>query len=92
MCTHRPTKTHTPLSAPTLQRNAKVQSVHLPDLPITSACFSADGTEVIASGRRPFFYVYDLKSSAIHKVPHLQGRWVGRWVVEQGDGRAAGKP
>eukprot|EP00743_Colponemidia_sp_Colp-15_P006032 GILK01006482.1.p1 GENE.GILK01006482.1~~GILK01006482.1.p1 ORF type:complete len:523 (+),score=94.01 GILK01006482.1:41-1570(+) len=56
------------------KRNAKVQSVFLPDMPILSASFTADGSEIIASGRRKAFYVYDLVRGSVSKVTGLAGR------------------
>ena len=56
------------------RRNAKVQSVFLPDLPVHTAHFNTRQEEVILSGRRPFFYVYDLARSAVRKVPRIMGR------------------
>jgi U3 small nucleolar RNA-associated protein 18 len=55
------------------KENAKIQSVFIKELPIHSADFSADGTQIYMSGRRPFFYVYDMQSGAIDKVHRLQG-------------------
>lgn len=54
--------------------NRLLQSVHFPTLPIYSAAFSNGGAEIILSGRRKFFYVYDLQSGSIRKVDEIQGR------------------
>eukprot|EP00040_Diaphanoeca_grandis_P010789 m.55281 g.55281 ORF g.55281 m.55281 type:complete len:524 (-) comp22045_c0_seq2:444-2015(-) len=54
--------------------NRLLQSVHFQDLPIYSAAFTRGGSEIILSGRRKFFYVYDLQSGSIKKVDELQGR------------------
>lgn len=54
--------------------NRLLQSVHFPDLPIYSAQFTRGGTEIVLSGRRKFFYVYDLQSGSIRKVDEIQGR------------------
>ena len=78
------------------RRNAKVQSVFLPDLPIHCAAFNGGTEEVWLSGRRPFFYVYDLGGAAVRKVPRIMGRDEkslekflispdGRWVVFYGN-------
>ncbi|KAI8834501.1 WD40-repeat-containing domain protein [Chytridium lagenaria] len=40
--------------------NPKVQGVYFKDLPILSADFTPDGRQVIVSGRRKHFYVYDI--------------------------------
>lgn len=59
------------------KENAKIQSVFIKELPIQSADFSADGTRIYMSGRRPFYYVYDMQSGAIDKVHRLQGMSAG---------------
>lgn len=56
------------------KRNPKVASVMFPDLPIASAGWSHDGNEVFVSGRRPFFYSYDVAGGAATRVPRLLGR------------------
>lgn len=45
-----------------------------PDLPIHTAEFTPDGTEVILTGRRKFFYVYNLVQSRVDKVNYVIGR------------------
>lgn len=56
------------------KKNPRVSSVLLPDLPITSACWNGDGSEVIATGRRSFFYTYDVAAGTAHRIPRLMGR------------------
>jgi U3 small nucleolar RNA-associated protein 18 len=56
------------------RKNVCVSTVLVRDLPITSAAWSGDGGEVIATGRRPFFYTYDVGGGALHRVPRLLGR------------------
>lgn len=56
------------------KRNPKVASVMFPDLPIASAGWSHDGNEVFVSGRRPFFYSYDVAGGAATRIPRLIGR------------------
>eukprot|EP00124_Ichthyophonus_hoferi_P004199 Ihof_evm1s436 gene=Ihof_evmTU1s436 len=56
------------------KENAKIQSIHIQNMPILSCQFSADGSQVFAAGRRPFFYVYDMQKGAVEKVHKLQGR------------------
>lgn len=51
--------------------NAKVQSLHLADMPISNACFTPGGTEIILAGRRRFFYTYDLERGQCVKVPEI---------------------
>lgn len=54
--------------------NQKVQSIIIKDMPIYKARFTHDGSEVILSGRRKFFYSYDLEAGVISKVPGIRGR------------------
>ena len=54
--------------------NEKIQSVCFEDLPISMAKFTADGKEIIVSGKRQYFYVFDLEKASIEKVHGLHGR------------------
>lgn len=54
-------------------RNPLVQGVMLEDLPVRCADFLG-ASEVIATGRRPYFYSYDLVKGAVSKVPYIRGR------------------
>ncbi|KAI7990948.1 hypothetical protein LOK49_LG12G01363 [Camellia lanceoleosa] len=56
------------------KRNTKIQSIFLADCPIQKACFLPDGTQVIASGRRKFFYSFDLVKATVDKIGPLIGR------------------
>jgi U3 small nucleolar RNA-associated protein 18 len=53
------------------KRNSKVQGIHLQDLPITSAHFTGGGSEVVLTGRRAFFYQFDLGSGEAVRVDTL---------------------
>jgi U3 small nucleolar RNA-associated protein 18 len=55
------------------KRNAKVASVHFPDLPIASAGWTADGSEVVVTGRRSFFYAYNVDAGAAHRIARIPG-------------------
>lgn len=55
------------------KNNPKAQSIMFDDMPIYSAEFTADGTEVIVTGRRNFFYVYNLVQSRIDKISNIIG-------------------
>lgn len=55
-------------------RNDLVQSLFLADLPVLSARFVAGGTQVVASGRRPFFYVANLAAQRVERIKGLHGR------------------
>ncbi|KAJ5079758.1 u3 small nucleolar RNA-associated protein [Anaeramoeba ignava] len=52
--------------------NEKLQTVHLPKYPIISCAFSGD-TQVVCSGKRSWFFTYDLVSESIEKIPFISG-------------------
>jgi U3 small nucleolar RNA-associated protein 18 len=54
--------------------NPRVQSVFLEDMPVRQAAFAAGGAQVLAAGRRRFFYVLDLESAKVERVAGLFGR------------------
>lgn len=54
--------------------NPRVQSVYIPDLPITQAAFTPDGTSVLCAGNRKFFYTYDIAAGKVDKTPWITGR------------------
>ena len=57
--------------------NPKTSSVFFDDLPIHKATFSNNGMRdatVLLSGRRKYFYVYDLHKGAVERVAPLIGR------------------
>ena len=56
------------------KHNTKIQSIFIEDGPICKASFLPDGSEVIISGRRKFFYSFDLVKAAINKIGPLMGR------------------
>jgi U3 small nucleolar RNA-associated protein 18 len=56
------------------ENNPKAQGVFLNDLPIFHAAFSPDGSQIIASGRRKYFYTFDLNQGTAYKVPGIKGR------------------
>ncbi|XP_057439566.1 U3 small nucleolar RNA-associated protein 18 homolog [Lotus japonicus] len=56
------------------KRNAKIQSIFLEDCPIRKASFLPDGSQVILSGRRKFFYSFDLVKGSFDKIGPLVGR------------------
>ncbi|TKY84990.1 hypothetical protein EX895_006070 [Sporisorium graminicola] len=45
--------------------NPLVQTVHVPDLPITHASFHPSGSSALISGKRPFLYAYDLQAGRV---------------------------
>ena len=48
--------------------NEKIQTVFFKDLPIETARFTPDGSEVILAGRRKFFYSYNVLRGKVTKV------------------------
>ncbi|EDQ92370.1 uncharacterized protein MONBRDRAFT_13410, partial [Monosiga brevicollis MX1] len=56
------------------KKNALLQSTFLKDMPIMSAGFTPQGNKIFLSGRRPFFYSFDLERTAVERIPRLQGR------------------
>ncbi|KAJ3381741.1 U3 snoRNP protein [Entophlyctis sp. JEL0112] len=54
--------------------NPKLQSVFFKDMPIHSAGFSADGRQVVVTGRRKFFYVYDVEAGQAERIAAIRGR------------------
>eukprot|EP00658_Telonema_sp_P-2_P009309 TRINITY_DN13491_c0_g1_i1.p1 TRINITY_DN13491_c0_g1~~TRINITY_DN13491_c0_g1_i1.p1 ORF type:complete len:446 (-),score=131.39 TRINITY_DN13491_c0_g1_i1:3-1244(-) len=56
------------------QTNTKLQSVFLEDMPIRRAAFIPQTNSVLLTGRRPFYYVYDMGTG---KTQRLQGFSIG---------------
>lgn len=56
------------------RRNTKIQSLFLDDCPVRKASFLPDGSQVIISGRRKFFYSFDLVKAKVDKIGPLVGR------------------
>ncbi|CAA7031444.1 unnamed protein product [Microthlaspi erraticum] len=56
------------------KRNTKIQSIFLEDCPIRKAAFLPNGSQVIVSGRRKFFYSFDLEKAQFDKIGPLVGR------------------
>ncbi|KAK8456114.1 hypothetical protein SEVIR_4G279600v4 [Setaria viridis] len=56
------------------KRNPKIQSIFIGDCPVLKASFLPDGSEVILSGRRKFFYSFDLVNASVSKIGPLTGR------------------
>ncbi|GFZ13575.1 transducin/WD40 repeat-like superfamily protein [Actinidia rufa] len=56
------------------KKNTKIQSIFLEDCPIRKASFLPDGSQVIVSGRRKFFYCFDLVKANVDKIGPLTGR------------------
>ncbi|KAL2342046.1 hypothetical protein Fmac_009986 [Flemingia macrophylla] len=56
------------------KRNTKIQSIFVEDLPVRKASFLPDGSQVILSGRRKFFYCFDLVKATVDRIGPLVGR------------------
>ncbi|KAK9728936.1 U3 snoRNP protein [Basidiobolus ranarum] len=54
--------------------NNKIQSVHFKDLPIHQAGFTPEGNQILLSGRRKYFYSYDVEAGQITKISGIRGR------------------
>lgn len=53
------------------ERNEKQLSVAFPDMPIRCAAFLGAGSDVVLSGRSPYFYCYDAASGSVQKIAAL---------------------
>lgn len=51
--------------------NAKVQTLFLEDMPVHKAAFTNHGAQVVATGRRPFFYIVDIERQNIERIDKL---------------------
>lgn len=62
--------------------------IAVPKLPIYKASFLPDSNTVLATGRRPFFYFYDMASGKVDFVPQILGReeksWETHFVSQDG--------
>ncbi|KAL0458262.1 UNVERIFIED_CONTAM: U3 small nucleolar RNA-associated protein 18 [Sesamum latifolium] len=56
------------------KKNDMLQSVFFEDYPIYKAAFLPEGSHAILSGRRKFFYTYDLVKDRVDKIGPLAGR------------------
>ncbi|KAJ1567133.1 U3 snoRNP protein, partial [Nowakowskiella sp. JEL0078] len=54
--------------------NPKIQSVFIKDFPISNASFTADGKEVILTGKRKHMYIYSLEAGRFDRVFGVRGR------------------
>ena len=48
-------------------------------MPIYTASFLGDSGNVVVSGRRPFFYMYDAVAGKVDLVPRIMGREEKSW-------------
>uniref|UniRef100_A0A803M0W9 U3 small nucleolar RNA-associated protein 18 homolog n=1 Tax=Chenopodium quinoa TaxID=63459 RepID=A0A803M0W9_CHEQI len=56
------------------KRNKMMDSIFIEDCPIRNASFLPDGSQVIVSGRRKFFYSVDISKGYVDKIGPLTGR------------------
>ncbi|KAK9669177.1 hypothetical protein RND81_13G113900 [Saponaria officinalis] len=56
------------------RRNKMMDVVFFEDCPIFNASFLPDGSQVIVSGRRKFFYSVDISKGSVDKIGPLTGR------------------
>ncbi|KAF9957939.1 U3 snoRNP protein [Modicella reniformis] len=54
--------------------NQLMQSIFYKDMPIYKAAFSANGNAIVASGRRKYFYTYDIEAGKVEKSQGIYGR------------------
>ena len=57
-----------------LSHSRRHPSLVVPKLPIYSASFLGDTGNVLVSGRRPFFYLYDAVAGKLDLIPRIIGR------------------
>ncbi|KAJ2273084.1 U3 snoRNP protein [Coemansia sp. RSA 355] len=56
------------------KENQKIQSIYFKDLPITSAQFIRGGHEIVASGRRGWYYAVDVEHATVTRINGVPGR------------------
>ncbi|KAK4050785.1 U3 snoRNP protein [Microbotryomycetes sp. JL201] len=49
--------------------NPLIQTLHVPELPISTAAYHPSGSSVLMTGNRPFFMLYDLQSGQVIRSP-----------------------
>ncbi|KAI9019584.1 WD40-repeat-containing domain protein, partial [Phycomyces nitens] len=54
--------------------NPKIQSIYFKDTPIRTAAFHPSGDQIVVSGRRKHYYIYDVQSGTVDKCPGIWGR------------------
>lgn len=57
----------------TAKSSVLLSSIHLQNFPLYSCKMTHDGKQVIMTSRRKHFYVFDLESGSIKKIPYLKG-------------------
>ncbi|ORY75998.1 WD40-repeat-containing domain protein [Leucosporidium creatinivorum] len=49
--------------------NPLIQTLHVPELPITTAAYHPSGSSILMTGNRPFFMSYDLQTGQVVRSP-----------------------
>ncbi|KAK4047869.1 U3 snoRNP protein [Microbotryomycetes sp. JL221] len=49
--------------------NPLIQTLHVPELPISTAAYHPSGSSILMTGNRPFFMLYDLQSGQVVRSP-----------------------
>ncbi|KAI9008231.1 WD40-repeat-containing domain protein [Gaertneriomyces semiglobifer] len=55
------------------KRNPKIQSLYIKDLPIHRAHFTPDGTEILITGKRNYYYTFDIEKGVVERYSKLAG-------------------
>ncbi|KAI8074387.1 WD40-repeat-containing domain protein [Gongronella butleri] len=77
--------------------NHKIQSIRFKDMPIHRAQFHPSGDQVIVTGRKRAYYIYDVQAGKVERCPGIWGRKekslenfsmspCGRYMAFAGDG------
>eukprot|EP00727_Mastigamoeba_balamuthi_P001935 m51a1_g11739 putative U3 small nucleolar RNA-associated protein (1240) ;mRNA; f:143003-149227 len=56
------------------EKNAHMQTIAVPRTTLTDACFVADGSQMVITGRNRSFWVYDVASNNISRIDGVSGR------------------
>lgn len=62
------------------KENPKLQSIHFPNTPISKARFLTNGEEIVVTGKRSSFFVYNVERGVVQKVREIQGRDEKAWT------------
>jgi U3 small nucleolar RNA-associated protein 18 len=52
-------------------KSTNLRTINTQDLPISSAKFTNDGTQILISGKKKHFFVYDLEANKLERCPSL---------------------
>jgi len=71
------------------EESKKIHGIHFPKLPIYTASFLGSTGNVVVSGRRKFFYIYDAAAGKLDHIPRIVGRQEKslEYCVSSPDGR-----